>query len=43
LPTGMFIIFQTVSPICKMFAPLKHITMAESFFTVLAWSSEMFC
>jgi hypothetical protein len=33
-PTGMLIIFQTVSPLCKTFVPLKHGIMAQDFFTV---------
>jgi hypothetical protein len=29
----MLIIFQTVSPLCKTFVPLKHSTTAQGFFT----------
>jgi hypothetical protein len=30
----MLIIFQTVSPLCKTFVPLKHSITAQGFFTV---------
>jgi hypothetical protein len=33
-PTSMLITFQTVSPLCKTFVPLKHSTMAQGFITV---------
>jgi hypothetical protein len=32
--TGMLIIFQTVSCLCKMFVPFKHSTMTQGFFAV---------
>jgi hypothetical protein len=31
---GMLIIFQTVSPLCKTFVPLKHSTMAQGLFAI---------
>jgi hypothetical protein len=33
-PTGMLIIFQTVSLLCKTFVPLNHSTMAQGFVAV---------
>jgi hypothetical protein len=33
-PTGMFIIFKTVSPLCKTFVPSKHSTTGQGFFAV---------